>query len=80
MDRNLSEKSRLAALLLCWFLGIFGAHRYYTGKILTGLLMLITLGGFGIWWLIDFVMIIIGAFRDKQRRVVYRWFEPDSLR
>jgi len=74
-----SPKSRLVALLLCWFLGIFGAHRYYTGKIFTGILMLLTCGGFVIWWLIDLVMILIGEFHDKQGRVLFRWFEPDSV-
>jgi Predicted membrane protein len=61
-----STKSWLAALLLCFFLGGFGAHRFYTGKIGTAILMLITLGGLGIWVLIDFIMIAIGSFKDKQ--------------
>lgn len=46
------------ALLLCIFLGIFGAHRFYAGKIGTGILMLITGGGVGIWVLIDLIMIL----------------------
>src|SRR5277367_6831467 len=39
-----SPKSGLAALLLCWFFGIFGVHRFYVGKIGTGILQIITLG------------------------------------
>ncbi|MBI2330267.1 TM2 domain-containing protein [Candidatus Daviesbacteria bacterium] len=45
---EISHKSRLATSLLAWFLGTFGAHRFYLGKIGTGLLMLFTLGGLGI--------------------------------
>lgn len=56
----------VAAALLCFFLGTFGIHRFYVGKIGTGILMILTFGGLGIWTLIDFVMIIVGSFRDKQ--------------
>lgn len=60
------QKSWLAALLLCLFLGGIGVHRFYTGKIGTGILMILTLGGLGIWVLIDLIMIAIGKFTDKQ--------------
>ncbi len=63
-----SPKSYVAAVLLCFFLGTLGIHRFYVGKIGTGILMLITIGGFGIWQIIDFVVIVVGNFRDKQRR------------
>jgi TM2 domain-containing membrane protein YozV len=76
---NISPKSRLVTLLLCFFLGGFGAHRFYVGKMGTGVLMLLTLGGFGIWYLVDLIMIIVGSFRDQQGRVVYRWTEPGSV-
>jgi TM2 domain-containing membrane protein YozV len=68
-----SPKSRLAALLLCWFLGILGAHRFYVGKIGTGVLQIFTLGGLGIWTLVDLIMIIVGAFKDKEGRRVVVW-------
>lgn len=61
-----SEKSMVPAALLCFFFGVLGFHRFYVGKIGTGILMILTLGGFGIWTLIDFVMIIVGSFKDKQ--------------
>jgi TM2 domain-containing membrane protein YozV len=62
----MSEKKRLPALLLCLFLGGLGIHRFYVGKIGTGILQLCTLGGLGIWVLIDLIMIIVGAFTDKE--------------
>ena len=61
-----SEKGFVPTLLLCFFLGAFGVHRFYVGKILTGILMLLTLGGFGIWTVVDFVMIAIGNFTDAR--------------
>ncbi len=61
-----SDKGFVPATLLCFFLGALGIHRFYVGKIGTGILMLLTLGGLGIWTLIDFVMIIVGSFTDKK--------------
>jgi TM2 domain-containing membrane protein YozV len=58
------KKSKVTAALLCFFLGAFGVHRFYTGKIGTGVLQLITLGGLGIWAIIDFIMILTGSFLD----------------
>ena len=60
-----SEKDWLVTLLLCIFLGGIGVHRLYAGKIGTGILQLITLGGCGIWTLVDLIMIITGSFTDK---------------
>ncbi len=62
----ISEKGFVPTVLLCFFLGAFGIHRFYVGKIGTGILMLLTLGGLGIWALIDFIMIVCGSFKDKQ--------------
>jgi len=69
----MSEKSRLAAFLLCFFFGMFGAHRFYVGKIGTAILQIFTLGGLGIWVLIDFIMIIVGAFKDKEGNKLTNW-------
>jgi TM2 domain-containing membrane protein YozV len=51
-------------------LGILGIHRFMVGKIGTGILQLLTLGGLGIWTTIDFIMIIFGKFKDKQGKVI----------
>jgi len=59
--------------VLCFFFGIFGFHRFYVGKIWTGILQILTLGGLGIWALIDFIMIIVGAFTDKQGNKITLW-------
>ena len=76
---NISRKSRLVALLLCFFLGALGVHRFYVGKVGTGILMLITLGGCGLWLLIDLILIVVGSFKDKQGLRVFRWTEPGSM-
>ena len=73
-----SEKSRAVALALCIPLGVFGAHRFYVGKIGTGLLQLCTLGGMGLWWLYDLITIASGEFRDVDGLRVRMWDPEDS--
>jgi TM2 domain-containing membrane protein YozV len=62
------RKNWSTAVFLCYFLGLWGAHRFYTGKTGTALLQLFTLGGLGIWWAVDLIMIISGSFTDKDGR------------
>jgi|TARA_B100002003_G_C14141145_1_gene548725 TM2 domain-containing membrane protein YozV len=61
-----SEKGFVPALILCILLGGFGAHRFYVGKPLTAILMILTLGGLGIWALIDLIVIATGGFKDSK--------------
>ncbi len=65
-----SEKDWLVTLLLSLFLGSIGIHRFYVGKIGTGILQILTLGGCGIWTLIDIIMIATGNFKDKDGNVI----------
>lgn len=55
----------LATLLFAWILGIFGVHRFYLGKVGTGVLMLLTAGGLGIWYLVDLILVITGNMTDQ---------------
>lgn len=65
-----ASQTKLVLALVCFFLGGLGIHRFMVGKIGTGVLMLVTLGGLGIWTLIDFIMILMGKFSDKEGRPV----------
>lgn len=68
---EVSDKSRLVTLILFFFLPTL--HRVYAGKILTAILFFITAGGLGIWWIIDFYLIVTGGFRDSNGDFVRNW-------
>lgn len=73
---GISEKSRLAVTLLSILppnLGVNGIHRFYLGKIGTGIAMLLTLGGLGIWTLIDFIYAVSGNMKDKDGKLIKNW-------
>jgi TM2 domain-containing membrane protein YozV len=74
---DVSEKSRGVALALAAILGPFGAHRFYVGKTGTGLLMLCTLGGAGLWYLYDLIVVAGGSFRDSRGNLVSIW-DPEQ--
>ena len=67
-----SDKKMVVAALLCFFIGFLGVHRFYVGKVGTGILMIFTFGGVGIWALVDLIMIITGSFKDKEDRKLQR--------
>ena len=60
----MEKKSFLATELFCFFLGVLGIHRFYTGYVGLGIAQLLTLGGCGIWAFIDLISISIGKYRD----------------
>jgi len=68
-----SDKKRLLAAILCAAFGIFGAHRFYAGKVRTGVLQLLTIGGLGIWYAIDFLIVLFGEFTDSEGRQIKKW-------
>lgn len=67
------RKSRLVALILALLLGYLGVHRFYLGRFWTALLMMLTLGGAGIWWLVDIILLACGKITDRDGRYVF-WF------
>ena len=69
----MSQKSRLTAFLLCVYTGFFGGHRFYVGKVGTGLIWLFTFGVFGIGFFVDLIMIVVGSFSDKENKRVLAW-------
>src|SRR3989442_1708484 len=70
---SVSERSRGVALGLAIVGGMFGLHRFYTGRVQSGVLMCLTLGGCGIWYLYDVVVLAAGDFSDGDGRRVVRW-------
>ncbi len=63
-------KSPATAFLLCFFFGTLGIHRFYLGKVGTGVLMLLTGGGLGIWWFIDLITCFFKLFRKAPKQQV----------
>jgi TM2 domain-containing membrane protein YozV len=76
---NVSVKSRAATALFAFFLGVFGVHRFYAGKIGTGALMLLLTFSYvgllitGIWALIDFISALCGSFKDIEGKLIRTW-------
>ena len=63
---NPSSKNKIVAILLCFFLGIFGIHRFYTGHTNWGIVYLLTFGIFGLGVIIDFIRILTGSYKDSK--------------
>ena len=66
----MSDKKKGIALALWFFLGFLSAHRFYTGKTGSAVLQIVTLGGLGVWWLIDGIMLLTGKFEDSEGKAL----------
>ena len=62
----------LTLFLLTFFVGVLGVHRFYVGKMGTGFLMLLTLGGLGVWFLVDLILVVTGQFTNKDGQKIPR--------
>ena len=72
-DSSVSAYSRAIALIFVILLGVFGGHRFYVGRPGSAVAMILTLGGLGIWWLMDIVIVASGQFRDYEGKRVSEW-------
>src|SRR5437667_11460583 len=77
-EPQVSKRSRGVALLLAFFGGIFGLHRFYVEKPKTAIAMLFTVGGCFVWWLYDLVLIAAGEFRDSDDLPLRNWGVSES--
>jgi hypothetical protein len=68
-----SDRRIVPAALLCFFLGVFGAHRFYVGRTGSAIVQLLTVGGLGLWMLADLIMILTESFRDAEGRRLTVW-------
>jgi len=69
---RVSSAGWIETVLLCWFLGVLGVHRFYTGHVGIGIIQLLTMGMCGIWTLVDFILILVGSYTDAQGRPLRR--------
>jgi hypothetical protein len=71
---TISPRNRDIVILLNFFTGFLGAHRFYLGKIGTGILMVVTMGGLGVWVIVDFFISVYGNYTDAEHRVVAKGY------
>lgn len=77
-EPEVSKRSRGVALGLCIFGGFFGLHRFYSDKAGSAVAMMLTFGGFGVWWLYDLVLLAAGEFRDAKDLPIRNWGVQES--
>ena len=71
---QVSDKSLIGATIAVVTVGFLGVHRFYTGRPISGIFMILTLGGLGIWVLVDFILLITENFRDSNyKRLVWHY-------
>lgn len=71
--RVTSRRKILPALILCVVFGLFGTHRFYVGKVGTGILQMLTLGGLGFWVIFDAILLVLGKFVDAEGAQLRDW-------
>lgn len=69
----MSPKKRTLTALLALFFGVFGAHRFYVGKTASAIVQLLTLGGLGIWAMVDLIIVLCGEFTDDDGLKIEEW-------
>ena len=69
----MSDKKIVVTMILCFFFGVFGAHRFYVGKTASAIVQLLTLGGLGIWMLVDLILILFQEFTDGEGQKLTKW-------
>lgn len=74
-----SKKSYENAILLSFFLGMYGIDRFYLGKVGTGVAKLLTLGGLGVWYCVDLLLIAFGRMRDRDGLLLKDAKQPHTL-
>ena len=73
---NISEKRILPTFLLFLILSWpLGAHRFFLKRYASAILFIITIGGCGIWWIVDFILIVTGSMKDDEGKLVKRWVD-----
>ena len=74
LKQNISQKTILPTFLLFLVLAWpLGAHRFYLRRYPSAILFIITFAGFGIWWIVDFILIVTGSMKDDEGRAVEIW-------
>ena len=73
LDSDISERRIIPTLLFCVLLGVFGAHRFYVGRPLSAVVQLLTIGGLGIWVMVDIILLLTESFRDADGRRLREW-------
>ena len=75
-EESIPERSWVITYILAWFLGVFGAHRFFTGYIGIGIAQVLTFGGCGIWALVDFICLSFNCYKDPENKELPGYIQP----